>query len=196
LIVVFFVLDAVSEVSLSRAARGLLVVAPTPVEKSSVKSSSTSRCSAQHAMAPLIAALAAPPLAALAAAVAAHFVFAALFYSPLLVGDLFFRLSYGASYKKIMKQNETEGMLGGVAVALLGCVSYVLVCGCAISAVGAATRLEAVAVALALTLAGESLWVSHHLFERRPTSVHVIHVAGHVIEALMVGAILGSWLKQ
>jgi len=139
-------------------------------------------------------ALIAPPLTALAAAVAAHFVFAALYYSPLMIGNIFFRLSYGASYKKIVKQNEEEGMLGGVAVALLGCVSYVILCGYAISAVGAATRLEAVAVALALTLAGESLWVSHHLFERRPTSVHALHVAGHAIEALMVGAILGSWL--
>ena len=137
--------------------------------------------------------LGSPPLA-LAAAVAAHFVFAALYYSPVMVGDIFFRLSYGASYKKIVKQNEAEGMLGGVGVALLGCVSYVLLCAVAIAAVGAATRLEAVAVALALTLAGESLWISHHLFERRPTSVHAIHVAGHVVEALMVGAILGSWL--
>jgi hypothetical protein len=131
---------------------------------------------------------------ALALAVAVHFVFAALYYSPVMVGDVFFRLSYGANYKKIMKQNESEGMLGGVAVALAGCVCYVLVCGVAIGAVGAATRPEAVGVALALTLAGESQWISHHLFERRPTSVHLIHIAGHVIEALIVGAILGSWL--
>ena len=131
---------------------------------------------------------------ALALAVAAHFVFAALYYSPLMVGEVFFRIAYGASYKKIMKQNEAEGMLGGVAVALLGCVCYVLVCGYAIDAVGAASRLQAVGVALALTLAGESQWVSHHLFERRPTPVHLIHVAGHVVEALVVGAILGTWL--
>ena len=85
-------------------------------------------------------------------------------------------------------------MLGGVAVALAGCVCYVLVCGFAIGAVGATSRPEAVAVALALTLAGESQWISHHLFERRPTSVHLIHIVGHVIEALIVGAILGSWL--
>ena len=137
----------------------------------------------------------APP-GALALAVAAHFVFGALYYSPVMVGDLFFRLSYGADYKKVMKQNEAEGMLGGVAAAFLGCVGYVAACGFAIDAVGAASRPEAVAVALTLTLAGESQWIAHHLFERRPSSVQLIHIAGHIVEALMVGAILGSWASR
>jgi len=133
-------------------------------------------------------------ITAIALAIVANFIFAALYYSPLMIGDMFFKISYGASYKKIMKQNESEGMLGGVAVALIGSIIYVLICGYAIDAVGAKTRLDAMKITLTLSLAGECQWLSHHLFERRPSLVHVIHVAGHLIEALFVGAILGSWL--